>query len=91
MMIDYLTILLLENLPIIILIILIYFRKKYKYTLISYSIFLVLFYIYWYFFINLKWLDWNEKWAIWLSILPYILSWIILLIVIFYFDYTRKD
>lgn len=76
---------------LLLLLILVYFHKKFKLTLILYVTLSIFILVYSRFYLNLEWLEWYEKWAIWLKIFPYILLWIILSIITFFYEISKKD
>ena len=74
----------------LILMLLIYKRKIFKFTLIWYSFLIFVFYAYWYFFINISWKELYEISAEGINMLPYIFLWLIILVFLFYYDLIRK-
>lgn len=65
-------------------------RKDFKYTFITYNIFLcILFYIYITIFskYDIENLAWYEKWAIWMMMFPYIALWLWIM----FFGFTKDS
>lgn len=71
-------------------IILFYYRKKYKYSLYMYIILTIIFILYSYLFIDINWKELYEVSAIWIQLLPYLIFWLMLLIISLYFDLFYK-
>lgn len=75
---------------LLILVFLLYFHKGLRFTLILYVLVSTVFIIYINSIPNLSSLEWYEKWAIWLTIIPYMLLSIMLFIITIYIDICRK-